>query len=215
MKNYILVICMLVSVSLMAQNDSTTKEARVQDTTKQISSTDTGNFEPVVKQGTLPVRFEVVDGDTIPVFVVDEVFFKKERDPEVQKRYLKLVRNVKKAMPYAKLAALRMQMLEDNLNLLKTKKAKKKYIQATQKAVKEEFMDDLKNLSRSQGIILLKLIHRETGKTTWEIMKGYRGGASALMWEAMAGVYGASTKDTYDPVVDHTIEYIIKSYNLE
>ena len=118
-------------------------------------------------------------------------------------------------MPYAKLAAMRMQMLEDNLNLLKTKKAKRQYIKATQKQVKEEFMDDLKNLSRSQGIILLKLIHRETGRTTFEIMKGYRGGPSALFWESMAAVYGASMKDTYDPVADHTIEFIIKSYKLE
>lgn len=205
MKNILLIIALcLVQVSF-AQSDST----------QNTKSRDSLEFLPVVKPGTLPIRFEIIDGDTIPVYKVDEVYIKEERDSNARKDYLRLVWNVRVAMPYAKLAAMRIQMLEDNLNLLNTKKAKKKYIKATQKAVKEEFMSDLKNLSRSQGVILLKLIHRETGKTTFEIMKGYKGGASALMWEAMAAVYGASTKDTYDPVTDHSIEYIIKAYELE
>jgi hypothetical protein len=211
MVNELFMRYLLLTLSIIAAHISYAQT----DSAKVNGDIDTIKYAPVVKPGTLPIRFEIVDGDTIPVYKVDEVFFREERDTNARKAYLKLVRNVRKAMPYAKLAAMRMQMLEDNLNLLKTKKAKRQYIKATQKAVKEDFMDDLKKMSRSQGVTLLKLIHRETGKTTFEIMKGYRGGASALMWEAMAGVYGASTKDTYDPVSEHTIEFIIKSYKLE
>ncbi len=209
MRHLLLILSIAIANLSFAQADSAARDTGVN------STYDSTKFAPVVKPGTLPIRFEIVDGDTVPVYRVDEIFFKEERDTNARKEYLILVSRVRKAMPYAKLAAMRMQMLEDNLNLLKTKKAKKKYIKATQKQVKEEFMDDLKKMTRSQGIILLKLIHRETGRTTFEIMKGYRGGPSALFWESMAAVYGASMKDTYDPVADHTIEFIIKSYKLE
>ncbi|MCB9252409.1 MAG: DUF4294 domain-containing protein [Flavobacteriales bacterium] len=161
------------------------------------------------------VRYEVVDGDTFPVYAFDEFILKDLNDPEAYKKYLRLVRNVKKTLPYAKLAAFRLQMMEDNLNQLKSRKARKKYIKQTEKAVKEDFMNDLKKLSTTQGIILMKLVYRETGKSTYQILKDYRGSASVLFWQSMGAIYGTDIKLTYDPVEDYQIEHIIRSLEIE
>lgn len=161
------------------------------------------------------VRKEIFNGDTIIVQTLDEYILKELNGDESREKYLKLVYNVKKTLPYAKLAAFRLQMMEDNLNLLTTKRAKEKYIKETEKAIKEEFMAQLKNLHISQGKLLLKLIHRETGKNTYEILKGYRGNATTFYWGALAKYYDADLKVEYDPIEDYQIEYIIKVYKLE
>ncbi len=161
------------------------------------------------------VRKEIIGGDTIFVHTFDEFILRELNGDESREKYLKLVYNVKKTLPYAKLAAFRLQMMEDNLHLLTTKRAKEKYIKETEKAIKEEFMGQLKNLHVSQGKLLIKLIHRETGKNTYEILKGYRGSASTFYWGTLAKFYDADLKDEFDPIEDYQIEYIIKMYKLE
>ncbi len=171
--------------------------------------------QDTTKRRTRLVRYEVVDGDTFPVYTFDEVILKDLRDPEAYKKYLRLVRNVKKTLPYAKLTAFKLQMIEDNLNQLKTKRAKDQYIKQHEKALKEDFEKQLENLSVTQGLLLMKLIHRETGSTTYEILKKYRGSAKAMMWQTFAKFYGSDTKGTYDPVEDYQIEHIIRSLEIE
>src|SRR5688500_16224745 len=109
------------------------------------------------------VRFEVIDGDTFPIYVFDEVILKELRDTVEEKKYLRLVRDIKVTLPYAKLAAFRLQVMDDNLRMLKTERERKKYARKTEKAVKEQFLEDLKKLTINQGKLLIKLIHRETG----------------------------------------------------
>lgn len=158
---------------------------------------------------------QIIDGDTFPLVQLNKLIYQEYSDPEARARYLKLVRNVKRTLPYAKLAAFRLQMLEDNLSLLKTDKAKKRYIKQTQKAIKEEFMGELKKMTQSQGKLLIKLIHRETGKTSHDILQEYIGNVSTYFWQGMAAFYNADLNTTYDPVEDYQIEYIIKSLGLE
>jgi hypothetical protein len=174
------------------------------DTTEEIGL-DTGDI----------VRIEIDGRDTIFAFEFEEFLFKDFSTPEGREAYRILVYNVRKAMPYAKLAAFRLQMMEDNLQLLSTEKEKNKYIKETEKAIKEEFMSSLKLFTKSQGKLLLKLIHRETGKTTYDILKGYRGSAETFYWSAFAKFYDANLKDEYDPILDYQIEMIVKKYNLE
>ncbi|MBR9860100.1 DUF4294 domain-containing protein [bacterium] len=161
------------------------------------------------------VRRVVMDGDTFYVYEFDEYIHKEFLSKEELEEYEKLVKRVKKVLPYAKLAAFRLQMMEDNLNQLKTKRAKRKYIKETEEAIKKEFMGQLKNLYVEEGKLLLKLIHRETGNTTYEILKKYRGSASTFYWGLLASYYDADIEVTYDPIKDYQIEYIIKSAKLE
>jgi hypothetical protein len=174
------------------------------------------NLVASAQQDPFPVvRYEVIDGDTVPIYALEEFIKKEFKDSLAEKRFQKLVRDVKKALPYAKLAAFRLQMLNDNLNLIKGEKAREEYIKKTETAIKDEFMNDLKGLSRTQGDILIKLIHRETGQTSYEVLKNYRGNATTFFWQAIAKTYGTSLKNVYDPVEQYQIEYIIKAFHLE
>ncbi len=118
-------------------------------------------------------------------------------------------------MPYAKMAAYKMRVMEDNLTQKKSKRDKKRYIKECEESLKQMYMGQLKNLSIEDGKILMKLIHRETGKTTWQIMKNYRGGAEAFFWQAFGTVYGHDMKVEFDPVTDFQIDNIIRIENLE
>lgn len=146
----------------------------------------------------------------LPAFIVEA-----KKDPEYEKKYQKLVRDVKKALPYAKMAGFRFQMMEQNLQLLPTEKARKEYLKRTETAIKDQFMDDLINLTKSQGKILIKLIHRETGKDTYTLLKEYRGNFTAMYWQGLAKVFSADLKNEYNPVEDWQIEQIIKTLGFE
>lgn len=147
---------------------------------------------------------------TLPDFIVEA-----QKDSNYQKNYQRLVYNVKKVLPYAKMASFRFQLMEQNLQVLPTDKARKEYLKRTETAIKDQFMDDLKNLTRSQGRILIKLIYRETGKTSYDLLQTYRGDFTAIYWQAMAKVFDANLKEEYDPVEDWQIEQIIKQLGFE
>jgi hypothetical protein len=146
----------------------------------------------------------------IPGFILEA-----QKDPEYEARYQKLVRDVNIVLPYAKMAAFRMQMMEQNLQLLPTSKARKEYLKRTEEAIKDQFMDDLVNMTVSQGKILIKLIHRETGKDTYSIIKTYRGNITAWYWQGLAAVFTADLKTEYNPVEQWQIEQIIKDSGYE
>lgn len=171
------------------------------------------NFEE--NDTSMILRKVIMDGDTFYLYSFNQFTLKEFNSKKDRDAYIRLVRNVKKVMPYAKLAAFRLQMMDDNLNQLPTKRAKKKYIKATEDAIKEEFIGQLKMLTISQGKLLIKLIHRETGNTTYEILKQYRGSASTLFYGIWAKMYNANINTKYDPIKDYQIEYIIKNAKLE
>ncbi len=171
------------------------------------------NFEK--SDSSMILRKVVMDGDTFYLYSFNQFILKEFNSKKDRDSYIKLVRNVKKVMPYAKLAAFRLQMMDDNLNQLPTRRSKKKYIKSTEDAIKDEFIGQLKKLTISQGKLLIKLIHRETGNTTYEILKQYRGSASTMFYGIWARMYNANIDTKYDPIKDYQIEYIIKNAKLE
>lgn len=144
----------------------------------------------------------IVDGDTIPnvsiaeVVVFPKLVFKNKRQ---SRRYRKLVRDVRKAYPYAKYAKVRLEQMEANFQNLQTEQEKKKYVKTVEKELMGEFGTELKKLTITQGRILLKLIDRETGDTSYELLKELRGGVSAVFWQAIARLFGSDLKSQYDP----------------
>lgn len=160
------------------------------------------------------IRYEYVDGDSLPVYEFSETVYSELADPEAKKRYLRLVYNLKAVFPYAKMAAFRLQLMEDNLRQLKGRE-RKKYIKESEKAFKEEFTGFLKKMPRSQGVLLTKLLYRETGKTAYEILNEFTGSFETFLWNTTAKVFGGDLKDTFDPMEDYQIEHIIKSLGLE
>lgn len=153
--------------------------------------------------------------DTLRTLELPQFIAEAKRDPEYEKRYQKLVRDVKRVLPYAKVAGFRFQLMEQNLQILPTDKARKEYLKRTEEAIKDQFMDDLVNLTVSQGKLLIKLIHRETGKDTYTLLKTYRGNLTAIYWQGLAKVFTADLKNEYNPVEDWQIEQIIKDLGIE
>ncbi len=153
--------------------------------------------------------------DSPIVYQLPDFIVVAKSDPEYEAKYQRLVRNVKKTLPYAKLAAFRYQMLEQNLQILPTNRARKAYLKKTEETIKAQFMDDLKSLSINQGKILIKLIYRETGKSSYEMLTTYRSDFTALYWQGVAKFFGGNLKDEYNPIEDWQIEQIIKQLGFD
>lgn len=151
------------------------------------------------------------NGDTIPVVfmhpiqVMSKRVFKNKRDAQ---RYERLYYNVLKAYPLAKAAGRELRILEAKLDTLPEHKHKAE-AKKTEEALKKRYKADLLKLTITQGKILIKLIDRETSKTGFDLIKEFRGGFSAFMWQSLAGLFGSSLKTGYDPQEDRDIEAIM------
>jgi hypothetical protein len=156
----------------------------------------------------------IIEGDSIPTYgiplnevvVFQPLLFKNHLK---LKRYLILRRKTLKVYPYAKMAAERLTVLNQRLNDLNSKRSKRKYLKRMEKFIYEEFEEELKKFSRSEGQILIRLVHRQTGITTYDLVKELRTGWKAFWYQTTASFFKLSLKDTYDP--EHSLEdYLIE-----
>lgn len=159
------------------------------------------------------VNAEIYNGDTIPsirfqdVYVYAEYVYKNKKQYEV---WTRTKYNVKKVYPYAILAAAKLKEYNTIMEKM-DEKTRKAYLKVVEKQLKAEFEEPLKNLSMTQGKILLKLIDRETGNTSYTLVKDLRGDFQAFMWQSIARLFGSNMKDEYDPTgEDIMIERAIK-----
>ncbi|MGI8893533.1 MAG: DUF4294 domain-containing protein [Bacteroidia bacterium] len=156
----------------------------------------------------------LMNSDSMPLVHLPSVEITDATSAEALERlraYNKLKRDVKKAYPYAKLAATKFGEMEQKMSTIKNKRERKKYVKETEKELKDQFTEELKNLTVNQGRILLKLIDRETGNTSYEVIKTMRGSFNAFVWQGFARFFGSNLKDDYDPEgEDETIESIIR-----
>jgi len=138
---------------------------------------------------------------------------KEKQDPEARKQYLILQNRVYRTYPYAKLAADRLTNLNKGMARLSSEREKKKYFKIVEDYLTNEFEARLKKLSRSQGRILVKLIHRQTGKTTYELVKTLKSGWKAFWSNTAASMFDINLKSQYQPFEsneDYLIENILK-----
>jgi len=167
-----------------------------------------------VKTSQKKLPFIIVEDDTIPVVNLPIVNVIDFADPEVLKNlqaYYRLRFNVIKVYPYAKLAAVKLNEMNEHVATLKNEKEKRKYIKATEAQLKTDFEEQIKNLSINQGNVLILLINRETGNTSYELIKDLRGSFNAFFAQGLAKIFGHDLKDTYEPQgKDKTIEDIVK-----
>ncbi len=174
--------------------------------------------EDPVKQDSTQVHYMIIEGDSIAVTSVElnEVLVLpnlKFADRDARIRYIILRRKTLKVYPYAKLAAERLEALQDRLETLEKKRDKKKYAKVIQKYIEDEFSAELKKLTKTEGQILVKLIHRQTGKTTFELIKELRSGWRAFWFNNTANLFDISLKREFDPVnvkEDYLIEDILQ-----
>ncbi len=150
-------------------------------------------------------------GDTIPVVFMDPVNviskrqFKNKRDED---RFGRLYYNVLKVYPIAKAAGVELRKLEARLDTIPERKHKAE-TKRLEEDLKKRYKPVLLQLTITQGKILIKLIDRETDKTSYDLIKEFRGGFSAFMWQSLAGLFGSNLKTGYDAQEDRDIEVIL------
>lgn len=156
----------------------------------------------------------IVEGDSIfrSSIELDEVFLfgKLEFESYEEKlRYYILRRKTLKVYPYAKLASERLVDLNDRLTRIKSKRKRKRYTKVVQRYIEEEFSAELKKLTRTEGQILVKLIYRQTGTTSYELVKDLRSGWRAFWYQTTAKMFKISIKEEFHPESIHE-DYLIE-----
>lgn len=156
---------------------------------------------------------KVVEGDTIPVINLREVniYAWQFLGPKDQKRVTKLMRNVKKVYPYARLAGIKLIEYDSVFASINDPKEKKKLMKELEKEIEAEYGGELRDLTFSQGKILLKLVDRETGHSSYELVSDLRGEFRAVFYQTFARIFGYNLKVKYDPDgEDREIEMIVR-----
>ena len=162
--------------------------------------------------------YYIVQGDTIPreyidleeVVLLNKLSFNNKVD---RRRYLILRRKTRKVYPYAKLASERLLTMTRRLETIKKKRQAKKYTKRIQKYIEQEFSEKLKKLTKTEGQILVKLIHRQTGTTAYDLVKELRTSWRAFWYNTTASLFDISLKQTYTPYnveEDYLIEDILE-----
>ena len=149
----------------------------------------------------------IIEGDTLAnpyvdlgeVIVLPSLKFDSYND---YLTYYRLRKRTLKVYPYAKMASERLVVLNDRLSKIKRKRARKRYTKRVERYLEGEFKDELKRLTRSEGRILVKLIHRETGQTTHGLIKKLRSGWRAFVYQTTAKLFDIDLKTTYNPTDD-------------
>ena len=189
MKLFLYLYILFISTVLVAQEDS------------------------LVKSDSINKEYFLIQGDTLyndaidldDVLVLKKMKFTSNKD---RIKYLILRRKVRKVYPYAKLASEKLTALNDSLLHIKGKRKQKKYTKRIQKYIEEEFSAKLKKLTRTEGQILIKLIHRQTGVTAFELIKELRSGWRAFWYNSTASMFDISLKEEYNPLHNNEDYYI-------
>lgn len=149
--------------------------------------------------------YYVFEGDTM-LIELDEVHLLKKLNFKTQddrNYYFWLRRKVHKAYPFAVIAQERLEVINANLENIKTKRQKKIYLKRLEEYFEGEFTDQLKKLTVTEGRVLIKLIHRQTGMTVYELSREYKNGWSAFWNQKTARLFKQNLKDEYEPASDN------------
>lgn len=167
----------------------------------------------IISKDTLKMGYTLTEKDSIfkdTIQLEEVVIAKKKLDPEAKKQFILLRNRVYKTYPYAKIASERLTMLNRGMANLKTNREKKVYFKIVENYLSNEFEANLKKLSRKQGQILVKLIHRQTGQTTFELIKTLKSGWKAFWSNTTARLFDINLKTPYVPY-ENNEDYFIET----
>lgn len=153
-------------------------------------------------------------GDSIPNVTLHEFYkysprtFKSDKE---RQEYNKLVRNIRYVFPYAKLVRQILIETHDYLETLETQKEKDAHIKAVEKGIRKQYEPTVRKISKTQGKLLVKLIDRECGQTSFEMIKAFVGSAKANLYNVMSSLFGNNLRKHYEPEgEDREIERIVR-----
>jgi len=176
------------------------------------------NFKSSAQDKFLFSPFNIINGDTFIVSDVPEVEILVFKDKKERAKYSILKRRVIKVYPFALAVKEELVSIKNGLDSIPKIRHKKRFTKDVARWVKEEYTQKLRNLTISEGKILVKLIYRETNTTSYEIVKSYRGRFNAFFWQTMASFWDNNLKTEYDPLnnrEDMLIEHILNQIKVE
>ena len=152
-----------------------------------------------ITNDSLAKRDAMIEANDTIVPLEEVVVYRHKWNAAEKKEFQLLQNRVYKVYPLAKIAADRLTVLNKNMDKMKTNREKKKYFKIVEDYMENEFTGQLKKLSRKQGQILVKLIHRQTGYTTFELIKDYKSGWKAFWSNNTARLFDINLKTKYEP----------------
>ncbi|MBW2961073.1 DUF4294 domain-containing protein [Mesonia sp. JHPTF-M18] len=161
-------------------------------------------------------KLMVIDDQVMEAIDLDEVFLVgpfKFKNRYERRRYLILQKKTRHVWPYAVLASQRLTALNERLNSIESKSKKRKYTKMVQNYIQDEFTAELKKLTKTEGQILVKLMYRQTGITTFDIVKDLKSGWRAFWYNTTASLFNISLKEEFHPEEveeDFLIEHILR-----
>lgn len=209
-----------VSNARLSTIDSLIDFAKDKNNNQTTEDSDVQTINDTLSNGAV-VQMLIIDGDTSYMYNMNTfavVDLKPYGDEAKDRMFRKLRYHVKKVYPYAKIAADKLTMYNDQLATVKSERKRRKLMKLREKALKEEFEDVIKKMSKTSGRVLIKLIDRETGQSTYEIIKEMRGGFKAWTYQGLGKLYGADLKQRYNPkknAEDEMIERVVQSLKAE
>ena len=170
------------------------------------------------QQTTLDKEYIRISGDTIvrgSIGLAEVLLLPKRpyKNSDEIRKYLILRRKTLKVYPYSVMASDRLNTLNQRLDIIKTKRQRRKYTKMVQKFLEDELTPELSKLTKSEGQILIKLIHRQTGQTTFNLVKTLRNGLKAFIYNTTAKFFDLNLKNEFQPEIsqeDYYIEDIIQ-----
>jgi hypothetical protein len=166
-----------------------------------------GQLSSLFSDSTAPKNDTLYYRRTSEVIIRDKMAV---RSPAEQEAYLRLKQKVIKLYPYALLAKKIYDNSAQEMTKLESNKEKRKFKKEKEKELRQRFENEIKGLYDTDGPVLVKLIHRETGKTCHELLKEIKGGFNVFFYQIVAKRYGYSLKETYDPEKDRDIENMVQ-----
>lgn len=171
--------------------------------------------QPTQRNSEQILEYIVEDGDTIYIdhITASKVYSRLPRQKGKDwRKYYRLVHNFSKAYPYALVAKKMVIEADSTIAADKLKGAKReKYINSVQKELFEVFEGQMKKLTVSQGALIMKLVDREVGKSSYDVIKGYKNRMAAGFWQGIAKIFGSDLKKPYDPEgEDREVEELVK-----
>ncbi len=159
------------------------------------------------------VEATIIGTDTVPCMTLPLVFIYSHvefRTLQQEAQYQRLVRNIKKVYPYSKLAAIKMNEFNTIISSITNANERENKLKSAEKELKDQFEEDIKGFTDTQGKLFIKLIYRQTGNSSYEIIKRLRGSFNAFVYQTLLKFFGLNLKEEYDPLdKDKDIEIII------
>jgi hypothetical protein len=160
-----------------------------------------------------------VDEEGVPIYQMEEVKIRalgsskrdQRRFAKQEQKFNKLRYNVIKVLPYANECARNIRLINAELERIPTEEGKEAYLSSREHFLFGRYEEEIKNLTISQGKVLVSLIDRQSGSTTYSLINDYKSKTSAFFWQGIGKIFGYDLKKEYDPEEEFAIEIIVRS----